>query len=1085
MGWPLSQDYNEAIQNPTQCFADPDLRSGAPLCNALGLPQPCSGNFADVYAVLSGPRKWAVKCFTREVRGLRERYTRISEYLARLNLPFLIECRFLDEGIRIGGRWYPVVKMQWIEGQTLNDFVREHAGSPPLLQTLAVIWRKMDSRLREGQMAHGDLQHGNVLLVRGRKDGSLAVRLVDYDGMCVPALEQLKSAEVGHPNYQHPQRLREGAYGRDMDRFAHLAIYTALRALVAGGKALWERFDDGDNLLFKQADFEDPAKSAVLQELSRVPDTEVRKLAAALQEAARGPVAAVPTLDTVIGARPLTGVHPEPRQAVTTKPVSTPAPPSAPQAQAVQTQPVAAAGFDNLREEESKPKRRRRKAGGRSMLPVVIGAAGVLVGLVVGIYIAIAPSPGTPVAGKSPKRTTAKTAPTEKATAAANLGAWSGLHVAIRHLDSDPEVAGRLPVPAEGAQERICNEVKFRHAAELGKKDPGTLRLVAEHIQQRAWNAQPGSEMRFGALVVSRDLAALAGDVPLAMRSAELLVEEFAVDAWQVKRSALKLAEEKSSRKDVQQAVAETALVVAEEALDANSFEAAGVLLDFATTTAGTTKDARLVRRINERAAECRLAKEEFARVKPALDRLAAAPMDPATNQTAGVWYGCWKGDWDRALPLLKRGDAAWKPAAEADLKRPAGAAEKKAVGDRWWDLAEGQSERVQAGLRAHAADWYQEVLSELPEMAKADVEARLAQVGEDTRARIDLLKLLEVDRAPSIGRWASEKRTLLPPSPVRGTETRIQFPYILPPEYRLKLLVERLEGIDALTIGTVFQGQPCRVVLDGWPGAGGRSGLEWIDGRRCDANETTRAGLLLTKDALSEVDITVRKGEYQTLVNGNEVFTFKGESARLSLQIGRFPAHPGALWVGAYESVFRIRKLELVPLSGRGRKVPYPPDPEPVKDGVYLSDLPQEPGARVGAGALGVNGELGYDGPGNDTRIKVNWKHYAKGISTHATTNAPSSVAYNLDGKFKKFSGVAAVSDSAFVPELPGPASPLFFSVLADNKEVWKSSGLQKWKETAPFDIDVAGVQRLELHVNCTNHSWGHAVWLDPVLQR
>ncbi len=51
MSWPLSQDYNEAIQSPKSNFADPDLRRGEAACNALGLPMPYSGNFADVYQV--------------------------------------------------------------------------------------------------------------------------------------------------------------------------------------------------------------------------------------------------------------------------------------------------------------------------------------------------------------------------------------------------------------------------------------------------------------------------------------------------------------------------------------------------------------------------------------------------------------------------------------------------------------------------------------------------------------------------------------------------------------------------------------------------------------------------------------------------------------------------------------------------------------------------------------------------------------------------------------------------------------------------------------------------------------------------
>src|SRR6204780_4653313 len=120
MSWPLSQDYNEAIQTPAQCFADPELRQGEAVTNALGLPAPCSGNFADVYAVVSGSQKWAVKCFTRQIQGLRERYAEISKYLAHVQLGFMVEFKYLEQGIRVRGPWYPSLKMQWVEGLPLN-----------------------------------------------------------------------------------------------------------------------------------------------------------------------------------------------------------------------------------------------------------------------------------------------------------------------------------------------------------------------------------------------------------------------------------------------------------------------------------------------------------------------------------------------------------------------------------------------------------------------------------------------------------------------------------------------------------------------------------------------------------------------------------------------------------------------------------------------------------------------------------------------------------------------------------------------------------------------------------------------------
>jgi hypothetical protein len=299
MGWPMSQDYNEAIQSPARNFADPDLRRGAAVVSALGLPLPCSGNFADVYQV-RGPdgARWAVKCFTREVPGLHERYAAISTHLRRAKLPFTVDFTYLDQGIRVAGHWFPVLKMQWVEGLTLKQFVARAADKPATLEGLLHIWARMGQQLRAAGVAHGDLQHGNVLLVRDAN--SLALKLVDYDGMWVPALAGSTSGEVGHPAYQHPQRLREGTYSPDVDRFPLLLVATALRALMVGGRALWERYDNGDNMLFKEADLREPKQSALVQELLHLDDPATAALLVPLLRSLWGGLATAPPLEEVM-----------------------------------------------------------------------------------------------------------------------------------------------------------------------------------------------------------------------------------------------------------------------------------------------------------------------------------------------------------------------------------------------------------------------------------------------------------------------------------------------------------------------------------------------------------------------------------------------------------------------------------------------------------------------------------------------------------------------------------------------------------------------------------------------------------------
>jgi hypothetical protein len=79
----------------------------------------------------------------------------------------------------------------------------------------------------------------------------------------VPALEGRACPECGHPNYQHPARnARHFAVG--LDRFAHLVLQTGLRA-VARDPALWRRWSDGESVLFRRADFENPGASPLFR----------------------------------------------------------------------------------------------------------------------------------------------------------------------------------------------------------------------------------------------------------------------------------------------------------------------------------------------------------------------------------------------------------------------------------------------------------------------------------------------------------------------------------------------------------------------------------------------------------------------------------------------------------------------------------------------------------------------------------------------------------------------------------------------------------------------------------------------------
>src|ERR1043165_4813087 len=189
MPWPSSIEYAEAIQHPHLCFSDNDLRQSVATLDVLGLPQPCTGNFAVVFKLTTPGQAtpWAVKCFVREIADLHKRYESISSHLKGNSLPFMVAFEYLERGIRVKGKWYPILKMAWAQGKLLNVFIREHLTKPDKLTELAQLWRKLACDLRKAGVAHGDLQHGNVMLVPGFLH-NVQLKLIDYDGMFVPTL---------------------------------------------------------------------------------------------------------------------------------------------------------------------------------------------------------------------------------------------------------------------------------------------------------------------------------------------------------------------------------------------------------------------------------------------------------------------------------------------------------------------------------------------------------------------------------------------------------------------------------------------------------------------------------------------------------------------------------------------------------------------------------------------------------------------------------------------------------------------------------------------------------------------------------
>jgi len=278
--------YNDAVQHPNTAFSDPSLKTAKIAINGMGLPVALGGGFALTYSATASGKKYAIRCFHKEAKGLEARYGDVAKALKGLTAPYFIGFEYQSTGVMVNGARFPIVKMDWVEGDTLGSYLEDNYNDKAKLTWLAGEFDKLEQFLRSKSIAHGDLQNGNVLV---GKD----VKLIDYDGLYVPAMARGQGTELGHKHFQHPKRT-SADFGPDMDRFSFIVIDLSLRALMHDPK-LFDRHSNGENIILTANDFLDPVKSTAFADLKAIPSLTIQ--AENLAKICLSDISKVPSLD--------------------------------------------------------------------------------------------------------------------------------------------------------------------------------------------------------------------------------------------------------------------------------------------------------------------------------------------------------------------------------------------------------------------------------------------------------------------------------------------------------------------------------------------------------------------------------------------------------------------------------------------------------------------------------------------------------------------------------------------------------------------------------------------------------------------
>lgn len=266
MTYPSITEYIKAIRNAEDNFDK--LRNLSPELDSRGDPARSVGGFAVVFKLKDKDtgKLFAIKCFHEVQSNLTEAYAKISEFLTRYNSPYILNVDYLDKELYVNSsitqeEEFPVLKMEWIEGVTMESYIHSNSRDCDAIKTLHEKFCELALWLRSKPFAHGDIKPDNIMI---RPDGTLT--LIDYDGMYVPSMKGEKSPTVGTSGFSHPNRTADD-FDENIDDFA-LAVTSISLLAISQEPSFYEKLGGKDRLLFSYEDYLDFSNSNVYQQLS-------------------------------------------------------------------------------------------------------------------------------------------------------------------------------------------------------------------------------------------------------------------------------------------------------------------------------------------------------------------------------------------------------------------------------------------------------------------------------------------------------------------------------------------------------------------------------------------------------------------------------------------------------------------------------------------------------------------------------------------------------------------------------------------------------------------------------------------------
>lgn len=290
----------------------------------------------------------------------------------------------------------------------------------------------------------------------------------------------------------------------------------------------------------------------------------------------------------------------------------------------------------------------------------------------------------------------------------------------------------KLLAPPDAAKQAEAEKlIKQTYAPDYAaKKKPADYVVVANKFVKEAADTDDNPTVQYVLFREAGDMAARGGDLDLVFKCLDELAERFTINVLEMKMGSLTRASQGTLTPAAGKAIAEVAVELAGDAVDAENYPMAARLLEIAEPAAKKSGSPALlahVQKLNNYIAEL---SREYAEAQSALETLKNKPLDPAASLKWGRFQAFYKGNWGVGLPLLARGsDEALKELADIDLANPDTPAGQLRVANLWYDYAMTLTGRPKKQVLLRATGWYTEAFPQLAGFNKSFVEKRLKEL--------------------------------------------------------------------------------------------------------------------------------------------------------------------------------------------------------------------------------------------------------------------------------------------------------------------------------------------------------------------